>query len=934
MGPLPRREFLSLGGGVVAAAAGFSPTLTPVSTRRAPTREATIPHPSRLGDENDEARFYYRLLLLHTRWVETLWDDAVGHYPLADYNIVHVLGNAVLLTMGDYDADLAGVSRDTLRDHTLATIDYAARTNFYATGSTWGDGGYEWGGAIFWDGTMESYFVAAARLLWDDLSAETREAVDAIAIGGAEYVASLEDTEDPRSGGWSSNGLKGGYRADSKIEEMGAKSMPLATGLAYFPDHPSAPRWREWLTRWMSNMTGLPSADRHNHTLLEGRPVSWWNEAHNIFDTYIVENHGSYAPMYQESVGAYPGRNAIHFLIAGQPLPDVMWAQPNADGLWRTLRHLGTAAGLTAHPMIADRHHLYGRDVLPLTWRRLGQGDRFLARGERMLIEHLEPYLLHPPEYRLTKFTGEPKYEPEARAEVAIAYLLHRWRDRLRGDVTPVSETAYWDDVAGVTDYGADVGLLAHQSRESLAMVVTKPGYVKLAFLPEHDDWFLDVAGSAPAFLPSTQTTIEGVTTTVYHRESDGFDGTATLLRLPTGFAGYATLPGGMVVYASSGHADGEGALRLFCLRMPGVRGLDGDRTFTGPNGSVTLTDTGGDGDVDELTFPAVQTRHVRMLGVRPATQYGYSLWSFEVYAEGGDTDLARGRPTTASSSFSEEYRPEYATDGDPTTRWAVSGEERPRPDSWLAVDLGEVHTVDRVRLHWETAYGAEYRIQVSVDGQTWTDAVRVPASHTFPTGWVNVDDRVGFLVRGSRNPIRVSARSLTLSDGPAAGSAGMVIEAYPGVSAAVTASLAHQPAATTETPGLAASTAAGHLSLFNLSGADLTGLVRVPRAAERVPLYLGPGSIKEQVVNRDGVTVGVQLGAATARIAPPAFELAVDSAPDVAVRASVSDPRVVRLTNTADETCRLRLTCLATGETRPVTLPPGGTRTVRFRRR
>src|SRR5690606_29132809 len=108
---------------------------------------------------------------LHTRRVETLWDDAVGHYPLADYNIVHVLGNAVLLTMGDYDADLAGVSRDTLRDHTLATIDYAARTNFYATGSTWGDVGYEWGGAIFWDGTMESYFVAAARLLWDDLSA-------------------------------------------------------------------------------------------------------------------------------------------------------------------------------------------------------------------------------------------------------------------------------------------------------------------------------------------------------------------------------------------------------------------------------------------------------------------------------------------------------------------------------------------------------------------------------------------------------------------------------------------------------------------------------------------------------------------------------------------------------------------------------------------
>lgn len=927
----------------MAAAAGFSPDPTAGAassgTRHTASATAATTQPASgardfLGDENAEARFYYRLLLLHTRWVETLWDDAVGHYPLTDYNIVHVLGNAVLVTMGDYDADLAGVSRDTLRDHTLATIDDAARTNFYATGSTWGDGGYEWGGAIYWDGTMESYFVAAARLLWDDLSPETREAVDAIAIGGAEYVASLEDTEDPRSGGWSSNGLKGGYRADSKIEEMGAKSMPLATGLAYFPEHPSAPRWREWLTRWMSNMTGLPSADQHNHTPLDGRSVSWWNEAHNLFDTYIVENHGSYAPMYQASVGAYPGRNAIHFLLAGQPLPDVMGAQPNADGLWRTLRHLGTTSGLTAHPMIADRHHLYGRDVLPLTWRRIGQRDHFLARSERMLIDHLEPYLLYPPEYRLTKFSGEPKYEPEARAEVAIAYLLHRWRDRLHGDVPPVSETAYWDDVTGVTDHGPEVGLLAHQSRESLAMVVTKPNFVKLAFLPEHDDWFVDVAGDAPAFLPSTRTTIEGISTTVYHRESDGFDGTATLLRLPSGFVGYTTLPGGAVVYASSGHADGEGALRLFCLRMPGVRGLDGDRTFSGPDGSVTLTDDGG--DVDDLTFPAIQARHVRMLGVRPANQYGYSLWSFEVYADGGDADLARGQPTTASSSFGPDFRPEYATDGDPNTRWAVSREERSRPDSWLAVDLGQVHTIDRVRLRWETAFGAEYRVQVSLDGETWTDAVRVPAAHTFPTGWVNVDDRVGFVVRGSRNPIRVTARSLTLSDGPAAGSAGMVIEGYAGVSAAATASLAGQPQLTTQPAGLAASTAAGHLSLFNLTATDVSGVVRIPRTGERATLYLGQQAyVGEQVVDQDGLTVAVQLGAATARVAPPAFELSADRpTPDLAVRAAVSDPRVVRLTNTANHMCRLRLSCLASGESRPVTLPPGGTRTVRFRRR
>ncbi|MEK8226279.1 hypothetical protein NKG05_09740 [Oerskovia sp. M15] len=32
---------------------------------------------------------------------------------------------------------------------------------------------------------------------------------------------------------------------------------------------------------------------------------------------------------------------------------------------------------------------------------------------------------MYAPVYRLTKFSGEAKYEPEARAEIAISYLLH-----------------------------------------------------------------------------------------------------------------------------------------------------------------------------------------------------------------------------------------------------------------------------------------------------------------------------------------------------------------------------------------------------------------------------------------------------------------------------------------------------------------------------
>lgn len=774
-----------------------------------------------------EAARYHRLLLAHTRWVESQWDEAAGRYPLADFTFAVVLGNAVLLTQGRYDAGAAGVEREVLADHTLRTITHFAATNFWATGSTWGDGGYEWGGRVFWDGTFESYFVAAARLLWSELDKSTQDNVDKIAVGGAEYVAGLGATEDPRSDGWSSNGLKGAYRGDTKMEEMGAKSMPLATGLAYFPDHPHAAAWREWFTRWTSNMTGLPSTDQHDDTPIDGRPVSEWNQAQNLHDTYVVENHGSYSPMYQESTGAYPGRNAVHFLIGGTPLPEVLAKQPNAAGLWRTLTRLGTRAGLSAYPMVADRYHLYGRDVLPLAWRHVGQGDRSVARSERLLGEYLEPYLAYPPAGRLTKFSGEPKYEPEARAEVAMAYLLHRWRDRLHGRVRPVGERDYWRGVAGVADFGEDVALVAHQSAHALAMVVTKRGFVKFAYLPEHDDWLFDVSATAPAFLPATGLAVSGRHTTSYDERQDGFAGSATVLAAGGGYAGFATLPTGAVVYATTGLAAGEGALRLHALDMPGVPGLDGDRTFHGPEGSVTLTVDGGDGGVDEVRFPAVTARYVRVLGERPATQFGYSLFAVEVYA-GEGADLARGGPATASSS-EPGFPPGNATDGDEATRWAVARAERPRPDSWLAVDLGAEQAVDRVRLRWESAFGAAYRVQVSGDGTTWQDAAAVPTAHTF-SHWVNVDDRAGFVVRRASNPIRVSATTMTLSAGPAAGSAGMVIEAYPGQRAHRTGQLAREPAPEPDVPGVAAGLADGHLCVFNLTGEPVSANVRVGR--------------------------------------------------------------------------------------------------------
>jgi chitosanase len=83
------------------------------------------------------------------------------------------------------------------------------------------------------------------------------------------------------------------------------------------------------------------------------------------------------------------------------------------------------------------------------------------------------------------------------------------------------------------------------------------------------------------------------------------------------------------------------------------------------------------------------------------------------------DILLSRGRPVLASSTTAVAYDAGRAVDGSPSSRWAsVAG----AGTQWLRIDLGRRQEVDRVKLTWEKAYAAAYRIQISADGASWTD--------------------------------------------------------------------------------------------------------------------------------------------------------------------------------------------------------------------
>jgi beta-glucanase (GH16 family) len=85
--------------------------------------------------------------------------------------------------------------------------------------------------------------------------------------------------------------------------------------------------------------------------------------------------------------------------------------------------------------------------------------------------------------------------------------------------------------------------------------------------------------------------------------------------------------------------------------------------------------------------------------------------------AAGAGTDIAQGKPTTASSTESASFPASNATDGNLTTRWSSAFSD----PQWLQVDLGQSYNLNHATLTWEAAAASAYQLQTSADGTNWT---------------------------------------------------------------------------------------------------------------------------------------------------------------------------------------------------------------------
>lgn len=125
-----------------------------------------------------------------------------------------------------------------------------------------------------------------------------------------------------------------------------------------------------------------------------------------------------------------------------------------------------------------------------------------------------------------------------------------------------------------------------------------------------------------------------------------------------------------------------------------------------------------GAGGHEKATFAAVPANFVRVVFLDGGTSY-----SVREFAVTGSVNLALGAPTAASDGDGAAS----ATDGNSTSRWIADRTGSPDA-SWLQVDLGASRSIGAVRLSWEASYAKRYKIQVSPDGQSWTDAYTTSA--------------------------------------------------------------------------------------------------------------------------------------------------------------------------------------------------------------
>ncbi|WP_424850628.1 discoidin domain-containing protein [Streptomyces sp. SAI-129] len=158
------------------------------------------------------------------------------------------------------------------------------------------------------------------------------------------------------------------------------------------------------------------------------------------------------------------------------------------------------------------------------------------------------------------------------------------------------------------------------------------------------------------------------------------------------------------------------------------VQGSADGTSFSTLKTSATYAFAPGSGNTVTVSFPAAQTRFVRVNITANTGWQAAQLSELEVHGAGeSSVNLASGRRLTASSSTGA-YTPGNGNDGNKATYWESANNALPQ---WLQADLGSSRRVNRVVLRLPDGWpnrSQTLKIQASENGSDFTDLTAAKA--------------------------------------------------------------------------------------------------------------------------------------------------------------------------------------------------------------
>jgi hypothetical protein len=502
------------------------------------------------------------------------------------------LAYAVLAKLGRFKQDLAGISREEVRERAIHAIRYLCFTHDLGPEGLTRPDGKKWGGLFrTWNlhdlcQTPVPYLAAAAWLLWDDLDEETRSLAARVIIGTTER--------------WSLEWPHSGREVDTMAEENGTVAGLLAMGAIMFNTHPRAPHWEHMARCWMINVRTVP-ADRSDTTLLDGYKVSDWVRTANLHPDFTLENHGFVHSDYLCSSILHAAHVGLPYILAGREVP------------LHNLHHLADVYEVYKkwmewdgdHTYVNGTHWWYGGGLCPATAHvgvALLLRDPDAAFLELAFLDSVRSTQASDPQAR---FLGgfKESYEHTAARALSYVYLLHRFGGP---GPDPTPEAEFHRKVSGVSLF-RDGRLVTH--RRPASMTVFAWGTRPMAFvLPEGGTWVL--TPTTHGFVGRLRGLRKGLRASHVDEIEGGFLATARLGREDfTQAVSFVSLPGNVVLFQESVVTQIPLVDAMLESGTIGIRNEDyghlpelssGRRTIHMPGESLTIT-THGEGFTEDV---------------------------------------------------------------------------------------------------------------------------------------------------------------------------------------------------------------------------------------------------------------------------------------------------------------------------------------------